>query len=372
MPHCYPTVENLDLSRYSGVWWEIIRSSCIPYEKGCFGARADYCYDSERKCVRLTNVCYDCNGCVIRKMCGVLTPTCDGGKFKVKFDEVDRCGDYWVHWTDYDNFAIVGSSDRSMMWVLSRSKKISRKDGEMLYKLVQQYGYNPAKLIFSERNIIGARSRVKFIHNIFEGPNVDIYVNGDKIVGDVNYTRATEYMDLPSGNVFIQVKKRDETQAIVYDDIKLEMDANYTIIISGTVQAPDGCPIVHMMTLEDDNSCPLPCTSRLRFVHSNADIKALDVWINDEPKFMAAEYPLMKRGHSGYCDDFKYVAIKSGKILFQLKMKGTSVDIFETELELEEQKVYTIMPTGRWNADPNDQSFAIISVKGLDYCVFVC
>jgi len=368
MPHCFPTVESLDLNRYSGVWWEFARSKCIPYEKDCYGARAEYCYIPEKKCFKIKNTCYDCEGRCIRESKGILTGTCNGGKYKVKFEGQKECGDYWVHWTDYDRFAIVGSSDRNYVWILSRSKRVSREDGAILFKLAKEYGYHPKTIIFNRRNIINARSKVRFVHNIFEGPNVDIYINGDQIIGGFEYSRSSEYMDLPAENTFIEVKSQGGKSAIIYCDMEFKMDVNYTVVICGTVQAEDGCPIVHMMTLEDDNSCPMPCTSRVRFVHSDADIKALDVWINEEPKIMATEYPLMKRGSYNHCNNFEYVSIKSGPTLLQLKMKGSDVKIFEVELNMEEQKVYTLMPSGMWNADPSSQDFVLLPLMGLDFC----
>jgi hypothetical protein len=150
------------------------------------------------------------------------------------------------------------------------------------------------------------------------------------------------------------------------------MNQDYTIIVSGTVQS-EPCPKIHMMVFHDDNVCPLPCTSQVRFIHSDADITAIDVWINGELKFTGLEYPFFD--HVGYqecCAKFKNIAVKSGIVKVQLKMKGTDQTIFEVDLELEEQKVYTLMPSGRWTNTPNAEPFKILPMVGIDYCINNC
>jgi len=372
MPKCEPpTIEKLDLSQYEGVWWRIFWPKDSPFEKGCSSAQAEYCYDSESKCMTIKNICLDCRGCPIRQICGVLTPTCESGKFKVKFDGVEKCGDYWVHWTDYDNFAIVGGP-KGWVWVLSRDKEYTLEQAKMLNNLIIQYGYDLHKIAYSKGDVVGARSKVRFVHNVFDGPNVDIFINGKKVLENVEYTRVSDYLSLKSKNTFVQVKPHGSRRAIISDRLELMMGQDYTFIVSGTVHS-EVCPKIHLMVIYDDNACPLPCTSHLRFIHSNADIKAIDVWINEEPKFLALEYPFFSDvDYRECCSKFKNISIKSGVNKVQLKMKGTDQVIFETNIEFEDKKVYTLMPSGKWRATPDAGSFTILPMVGIDYCIAGC
>ena len=58
----------------------------------------------------------------------------------------DGVGDYWVHWTDYCNYALVGGSTDKYFWILSRKETIDKSDIPYLTKLVEKYGYDPCKV----------------------------------------------------------------------------------------------------------------------------------------------------------------------------------------------------------------------------------
>jgi len=358
------------MSRYCGVWWEVAHSKCIPYAANCRTVRAEYCYNPETCCAFVKHTCLDCDNCPIKQSCGTITKGCEPGKYLIQFKGSDKCMNYWVHWTDYTHYAIVGNG-HGMVWILSRSKKYTPEDMAKLAKLVKLYGYDSRDLQVS-KHVTGTQSKIRFIHNLFEGPSFDIYINGDKIIESIEYRRITDYIGVKAKNAFIEVKLAGDGISLLTETIDLVHKQDYTFIVSGTTQVPP-CPIYHLMVIKDNNVCPLPCTSHIRFIPSNGDIKAVDVWINDEPKFVGMEYPFLSDVREAECcDKYPHVSIKSGDVKFQLKMKGTDNIIFEQTLEFKPQRVYTLMPSGRFSDDETVEGLVLMHTIGLDYCVSMC
>jgi apolipoprotein D and lipocalin family protein len=57
--------------------------------------------------------------------------------------------EYIILYTDYSNYAIIGSSDLNNLWLLSRKQDNSSAEIQKLIDIVKQYNYPLQKLIFS-------------------------------------------------------------------------------------------------------------------------------------------------------------------------------------------------------------------------------
>ena len=119
------TVEQVDLERYLGGWYEI---ASIPawFQRGCTGTTAEYSLRDDGK-IRVVNTCFDGTLDGRKKVAegrakGV--PDSNGSKLKVSFFG-PFWGDYWVLGLDEDyQWALVGSPDRDYLWILSRTPEL--------------------------------------------------------------------------------------------------------------------------------------------------------------------------------------------------------------------------------------------------------
>lgn len=143
------TQANFDPRRYQGKWYEIAKYP-IYWERDCESATADYVWDEERKVILVTNTCFS-GGRVIRIRKGEAKPYPDDmSKAVLTFTDGMPSGPpapYWVHCTDYDNFALVGGPSGKYLWVLSRRERITKKEARKVLSKAAKYGYNPHKLI---------------------------------------------------------------------------------------------------------------------------------------------------------------------------------------------------------------------------------
>jgi len=149
-------------SEYMGRWYQIAR---IPqwFDRGCPKATADYQLLANGS-VSVLNRCVDESGNEIRQVSGIATPdpSCPAA-LRVEFPGFPpgpSGPNYLVLSTDYENYALVGTPDKSALWVLSRTPTMGKHTyNQMLCKAVAR-GYNVKKLVVDPPGITDTRGRI--------------------------------------------------------------------------------------------------------------------------------------------------------------------------------------------------------------------
>ena len=148
------TMRNLDLERYMGKWYEIGHFKFRP-EASCERAIAIYSLNDDGT-VNVENQCYRDGQMIKSRTATAWVPDAsDKGKLLINFDqpEMPNPGDYWVHWTDYNN-SIVGSPNKDKLWWLSRKPVVRAKDVEPMLERIRSFGYDTDRLLGSKGVII--------------------------------------------------------------------------------------------------------------------------------------------------------------------------------------------------------------------------
>ena len=150
------TVDHVDLNRYLGKWYEIAR---LPnrFEKKCQrDVTAEYSKDGKK--ILVHNSCIQQDGSPkVAEGRAKVADSMTNAKLKVTFFW-PFYGNYWIIGLDPEyRWAIVGEPDRKYMWILSRTPQIADADHAHILSLVQQAGYDPGQLIYSQQT--RARSR---------------------------------------------------------------------------------------------------------------------------------------------------------------------------------------------------------------------
>lgn len=145
------TAKNIDLNKYTGLWIEQYR---FPnrFERGCFDVTAQY--QLVRGMVSVRNVCIKANGkSKSSKGTAVVVNRETNAELKVSFVPLLQrwgvfAGDYNILAIDenYKN-VLVGSKDRSFLWILSRSEDIDPQIFSDLRQKAESLGYNTERLI---------------------------------------------------------------------------------------------------------------------------------------------------------------------------------------------------------------------------------
>ena len=146
------TVNQLDIHRYMGKWYEIARYD-HSFEKGMNYVTAEYSLREDGK-IRVFNKGIK-NG-KVKEIIGKgkqPNPQKYPGRLKVSFF-LWFYGDYYIMELDKDyQYVLVGSNSDKYLWILSRTPEMKKAQLDGLLKNIVQRGYDLSKLIFVKQHI---------------------------------------------------------------------------------------------------------------------------------------------------------------------------------------------------------------------------
>lgn len=141
-------VDNVNLDRYTGLWYEIAKIPNRFQRKCAQGTTAQYTLKKDGR-IDVINRCITSSGKVIEaKGIAKVVDTITNAKLKVSFVKLFGLsffwGDYWIiglH-ENYE-YAIVGTPSRKYGWILSRQQKLSQENFDQAFTILREQGYNP-------------------------------------------------------------------------------------------------------------------------------------------------------------------------------------------------------------------------------------
>ena len=141
-------VEEVDLDRYAGRWYEIA-SFPQRFQTGCVATTADYSRRDDGR-IRVENRCRDetFDGALreVEGVAWVVDPAEGNAKLRVQFFW-PFSGAYWIIELDEDyRYAVVGHPSREYLWILSRTPQIDASVYDALLERIQAHGYELAPL----------------------------------------------------------------------------------------------------------------------------------------------------------------------------------------------------------------------------------
>ena len=146
-PHL-PTVSTLSLEKYMGTWYEIARYE-NRFEEGCVGASAEYTMQEDF--LHVINRCLNEKGEEISKAYGkaYAVENSENTKLKVSFFW-PFYGNYWVLILAEDyRYVLIGEPSREYLWILSRTKSLTKDDLNNILIKLPSLGYDASKLYFT-------------------------------------------------------------------------------------------------------------------------------------------------------------------------------------------------------------------------------
>ncbi len=144
-----PTVDEVDLKRYSGKWYEIA-SMPERFESGCACTTAEYKFNPEGY-VEVTNRCLKDGQ--EKEVHGKAFPKDENstGKLEVQFFWPVK-GKYFIMALDEDyQYALVGHPNRKHLWVLSRYPEMDEEVYINYLQIARKEGFEINKLELTEQ-----------------------------------------------------------------------------------------------------------------------------------------------------------------------------------------------------------------------------
>jgi len=137
------TVENVDLSLYLGLWFEIASISAPFQSPDCVGTTATYTLNTDHS-VKVWNQCYLPKENRLERIEGraTIVEATNQAKLKVSFFG-PFAGDYWVIDLDSNySYAVVGHPSRNYLWILSRTPEMDPEQYSAILSRIQAKGYD--------------------------------------------------------------------------------------------------------------------------------------------------------------------------------------------------------------------------------------
>jgi len=147
------TVKAVDLSRYTGKWFEI---AAFPqrFQKGCHCTTAEYELTAKGT-VRVVNICRrgGADGKVSRaKAKAWVVPNSGNARLKVQFFWPFK-GNYWIiDLADDYSYAVVGDPSRKYLWILSRTPRMDPVLYTEIVARTAAQGFDTTKLVMADQS----------------------------------------------------------------------------------------------------------------------------------------------------------------------------------------------------------------------------
>ncbi len=146
------TVQQVDLAKYTGTWYEIARFPMYFQRKCASDVTATYGQLSNGN-VSVLNQCRKADGSMMSSTGEASAVNRTNTKLKVSFLPQGlrwipfTKGDYWVLKLD-DNYqtALVGGPNRKYLWILSRTPHLDEKTYQEYVAAARQQGFDVSKL----------------------------------------------------------------------------------------------------------------------------------------------------------------------------------------------------------------------------------
>jgi hypothetical protein len=165
-------------------------------------------------------------------------------------------------------------------------------------------------------------ARVRVVHASPDAPEVDVLLNNAKVLSNVPYLAASEYLDAPAGNANLKVNAAGTATTVIDADVDLMDGTDYTVIAAGLVQAIE--PIV----LQDDNSTPASGNARVRAIHGAPSAPAVDIYVTAPDADLATATPVLTAVNFGDVAD--YIEVPAGDYQVRVTPAGTKTVVIDS------------------------------------------
>ena len=166
-----------------------------------------------------------------------------------------------------------------------------------------------------------------------QGPEVDVYVDGNRALSGVLYDSLSNYMILPSGTFRIQVTPSESDKVIIDEVVSLSEGKSYTVVAVGDA---NNLKSLDLLALEDSSVCPAPGQAYVRVVHSSGTAPAIDVYIAGKKALSDVSFKVVS----------DYLPIPSGRVNLIINLAGRGDVVLRGSPNFTSGHIYTIYAKG--------------------------
>ncbi len=196
-------------------------------------------------------------------------------------------------------------------------------------------------------------AKVRVAHASPDAPNVDVFIDDEKVLADVPYTTVSGYLELPADTYEVTVaaasdaEDPDDADTVVFqDDVTFE-DEDYTVAAIGELDPEVSDEEFRVAIYEDRLGVLDDDTGRVRVVHASPDAPAVDVRVVDDD----GETVLTLAEDIEFGEAAEFVEAEAGTYSVAVFPAGADDDLDEavfgpTDVEVRDGEVLTVFAMG--------------------------
>lgn len=183
-----------------------------------------------------------------------------------------------------------------------------------------------------EQHVSTQPAKVRFVNASMDASNVDIYVNGIRVLKDFPFKEMSSYLSLPAGKYQIDIYPAGNmVSTILSRKVVINQGKHYTLIFAGGVKN------LRWVVLEDNPLVPRGET-KVKFIHLSHDAPALDIAVKDRDVIFS---------NLGFRQHTNYFALSPMTVDFEARIAGSSnIALSIPQVQLEPKNTYTILIVG--------------------------
>lgn len=183
-------------------------------------------------------------------------------------------------------------------------------------------------------------AKVRVVHASPDAPAVDVYVNGNKVLTNVPFFTASDYLDLPAGAYDIKVTPTGDPNTAVIDAKGVTVDGGKAYTIAATGKVAELKPTIFV----DDLAAPASGKAKVRVYHLSPDAPAVDVAVKGGPVLVS---------NLAFPNASDYLEVAAGSYDLEVRPTGTTtVALPLNGVAVESGKIYSAFANGLLTGTP--------------------
>ncbi|WP_435333758.1 DUF4397 domain-containing protein [Haloarchaeobius sp. TZWWS8] len=206
---------------------------------------------------------------------------------------------------------------------------------------------------------------VRVIHASPDAPNVDVYVDGEKVLSDVPFSTVSEYLDLEPGKHQLKITAAGDVQATVFDAETDIPEGSHTVIATGELNDGTFKPILltDPTEMELQNAADQDA-ALVRVAHASPDAPAVQVIVGPDSEDASDEDVAVIESIS-FGESSDYMTVPAGATLAEV-YPAEDVEaeaLKELKLDLEAGSAHTVLAIGYLSPEEDQPSIEFLTTE---------
>lgn len=186
-----------------------------------------------------------------------------------------------------------------------------------------------------------AVSKIRFLHTSIDSPNIDIYINSERVVRDLPFKQVSSVFDLNPGKYHIDIYPTGNmVDSVLNKTLSIESGKSYTLTAIGSVKK------MRLLSFMDSPLVPLN-EAKVRFIHLSPDLIPIDIAVRNRD----VVFP-----NISFKQATEYLGLTPMTVDLEVREAGSrNVILPMPKLQFKPNESYTIVLAGQTSNDPNLQ-----------------